>query len=137
MWFTGLLIVIWDFIVLPFRFVKGTFEWLGQIGTERTVSAVGDPELPFLNWMVVAGRVVVTLFAIILLAVVVIGGMVVMARDAGAGLAVLFLGPIFIWALVWFFGIWLESISLFARIARHLHNMANELNGLRTDLRRE
>jgi hypothetical protein len=56
MWLSGVWIIIWDFIVLPFRFIRDTFQWLGEIGEAKSVNVIGDPELPFLNWVVAAWR---------------------------------------------------------------------------------
>ena len=135
MWITGLFIVIWDFFVLPYRFIRDTFGWLSKIGAEGSVSVVGDPEFPFLNWTVVAGRAVVTILALLGLAFVIIGGFIVLADSAGTGIFFLLIGPLYIWLIVWFYAISLEFIYLFVRIPGHLNNVVVELKELRNDLR--
>jgi len=136
MWFMGILIIIWDFIVLPFRFIRDTFRWLGEVGERRSVSAEGDPELPFLNWIVVAGRAVLTLSALIGLIVAFIAGIVVLAQaDDGSGAGLLFwvLGLLYIWGLVWAFAIYLELLYVVVRVPGQMHNILEEVKGLRAD----
>ena len=133
MWFMGCLIVIWDFIVLPFRFIRDTFRWLGEIGERRSVSAIGDPELPFLNWTAVAGRALLTLGALIGLAVAFIVGLVIMAGGEAGGFLFWVLGPLYVWALVWAFALYLELLYVVIRVPGQMNSMLEEIKGLRAD----
>ncbi len=133
MWFMGCLIVIWDFIVLPFRFIRDTFRWLGEIGERRSVSAIGDPELPFLNWTAVAGRALLTLGALIGLAVAFIVGLVIMAGGEAGGFLFWVLGPLYVWALVWAFALYLELLYVVIRLPGQMNSMLEEIKGLRAD----
>ncbi len=133
MWFMGCLIVIWDFIVLPFRFIRDTFRWLGEIGERRSVNAIGDPELPFLNWTAVAGRALLTLGALIGLAAAFIVGLVIMAGGEAGGFLFWVLGPLYVWVLVWAFALYLELLYVVIRVPGQMHSMLEEIKGLRAD----
>ena len=135
MWFKGCLIVIWDFIVLPFRFIRDTFRWLGEIGERRSVSAIGDPELPFLNWTAVAGRALLTLGALVGLVAAFIVGLVIMAGGEAGGFLFWVLGPLYVWVLVWGFALYLELLYVVIRVPGQMHSMLEEIKGLRADQR--
>ena len=140
MWLSGIWVIVWDFIVLPFRFIRETFHWLGEIGEAKSVNVIGDPELPFLNWVVASGRALLTIFAIIGMALAFIFGVLTLAAadsgsEAAIGLLVLVLAPLYVWALVWAFALLLEGAYITARVMGQLSSMVNELKGLRGDLR--
>ena len=59
--FKGLLIVIVSFFTLPIRFIRQTFEVLAQIGVQGSVTPAGEERIPFLNWSLASGRVVLLL----------------------------------------------------------------------------
>ncbi len=139
MWLSGVWIIIWDFIVLPFRFIRDTFRWLGEIGEAKSVNVIGDPELPFLNWVVAAGRALLTLFAVIGMVLALIFSITILAAadsgsEAAIGLLVFILAPLYVWALVWAFALLLEGVYITARVMGQLSSMVNELRGLRSEL---
>ena len=109
---TGFLRIVGSFFSLPFLFVKNTFAFLDRVGKEGFQKASGDESIPFLNWMFLAGRVLIVGVA----AVIVVATAILMlsgyGSDAGDFILGLILGAVLAFVWIWICALWLEILSL-------------------------
>jgi hypothetical protein len=120
----GFVIVLISFFTLPFRFVGGVWRELSEIGRRKSVVLEGSEELPLLNWLLVLGRSLVAITAILSYLLIVIAG----ASDGGSSmvLAIIF-GPLLSMAIIWFYGVILEFVSLQIVVARNSRSILETL----------
>ncbi len=103
--FKGFLKVIGSFFSLPFLFVKNTFVFLEKIGRDGLQNESSDENIPFLNWLFAAGRVLIVAIAIFIL----VGTMIVMNQE---GILGVFAGVLIAFTWIWLSALWLEMLSL-------------------------
>ena len=111
----GVLVLIGSFFTLPVRWIRQTGSTLAEIGERRSVVVEESEDVPLLNWLVVCGRLVIAVAAILVYLAIIIAAISAAISDdngaAGIILAVLF-GWIPSILLLWFLGVWLELVSL-------------------------
>jgi hypothetical protein len=81
----------------------------------------------------VAGRALLTLGALVGLAAAFIVGLVIMAGGEAGGFLFWVLGPLYVWVLVWAFALYLELLYVVIRVPGQMHNILEEVKGLRAD----
>lgn len=111
----GILVLIGSFFTLPVRWIKETGSRLAEIGERRSVVVEQTEDVPLLSWLLVCGRMVIALAAILVYpAIIIIAIVAAISDDNGAGgiiVAILF-GWIPAILLLWVLGVWLELVSL-------------------------
>ena len=68
----GFIIVLISFFTLPFRFIRQSWSELSEIGRKKSVTLEGAEELPLLNWLLVLGRALISIGAILIYIFVII-----------------------------------------------------------------
>jgi hypothetical protein len=106
----GFIIVLISFFTLPFRFIRQIWSELSEIGRKKSVTLEGAEELPLLNWLLVLGRALISIGAILAYIFLIIAAA---ASDSGGAivLAIIF-GPLLSIVIIWFYGVFLELLSL-------------------------
>ena len=61
----GILVLIGSFFTLPVRWIKETGSRLAEIGERRSVVVEQTEDVPLLSWLLVCGRMVIALAAIL------------------------------------------------------------------------
>ncbi|MCL6552687.1 MAG: hypothetical protein K6W08_06160 [Firmicutes bacterium] len=124
---SGLWIVVASFVRLPFAYVLGTKAALAEIGVRGGLPAGRDEDLPFLNWLLVAGRILIAVVALAIVAVFAALALVALRQGAGPFLGGLVTGVLAAFAWVWVAGLALESLSLTIVIANNTREMVHLL----------
>jgi hypothetical protein len=125
----GLWIVVASFIRLPFAYVWGTKARLVEIGARGGLPAGRDEELPFLNWLLVAGRILIAAVALGIAAVFAVLALLGLRQGVGPFLGGLVTGLVAAFVWVWGAGLALESLSLTIVIANNTREMVHLLRG--------
>ena len=108
----GFIIVLISFFTLPFRFIRQSWSELSEIGRKKSVTLEGAEELPLLNWLLVLGRALISIGAILIYIFLII---VAAASDDDSGAAIILaiiFGPLLSIGFIWFYGVFLELLSL-------------------------
>ncbi|MDR7532648.1 MAG: hypothetical protein QN183_08045 [Armatimonadota bacterium] len=124
---SGLWIVIASFVRLPFTYVWGTGARLAEIGARGGLPAGRDEDLPFLNWLLVAGRILIAVVALAVAAVFAVLALWALRQGVGPFLGGLVTGALAAFAWVWVAGLALESLSLTIVIANNTREMVHLL----------
>lgn len=124
---SGLWIVIVSFVRLPVTYVLGTGAKLAEIGAQGSLGGGREESLPFLNWLLVAGRILIAVAALAILVVFVFIGLFGLQKGLGAFLGSLLLGGLVAFAWVWLAGLLLESLSLTVVIANNTREIVEVL----------
>lgn len=123
----GLWIVVVSFVRLPFKYVLGTGAKLAEIGEQGALPEGREGNLPFLNWLLVAGRILISVVAVGILVVFAIISLFALRQGLGAFLGGLLSGVLVAFAWVWVAGLVLESLSLTIVIANNTREIAEVL----------
>jgi hypothetical protein len=112
----GFIIILISFFTLPFTFLRRSWDELSEIGRKQSVDVDGAAELPFLSWLLVLGRSLVAIGAVLLYLFVVLAGA---ADDGDTFVLALLFGPVLSIAFIWVYGLLLEFISLQILVAKN------------------
>lgn len=107
----GILVLIGSFFTLPVRWIKETGSRLAEIGERRSVVVEQTEDVPLLSWLLVCGRMVIAVAAILVYVAIIVVAISDDDRAGGIILAVLF-GWIPAILLLWVGGVSLELMSL-------------------------
>ena len=120
----GLFLIAARFFTLPLSFVADAFRLLARIGERGSVEESVEPDLPFISWFVAAGRVLVTLSALLGFLV-----LLVLALDTGGtgGLVLLLLAVIGTSAWIWIWALVMEETYLAMLVVRNTRRSAEAL----------
>jgi len=123
----GFVVVLISFFTLPFRFVRQSWDELSEIGRRKSVVISGAEELPLLNWLLVLGRALISLGAVLLYIFIIIA-----AATSNSGAAIIFaiiFGPLLSILMIWFYGALLELISLQIVLVRNSRQILETMKG--------
>ena len=114
----GFVVVLISFFTPPFRFIRRSWSELSEIGRKRTVEVEGAEEVPLLNWLLVLGRALITIGAVLIYVILIIASAA--SDDSGGAviLAIIF-GPLASIAFIWVYGAILELLSLQILLVRN------------------
>ncbi|MDR7486167.1 MAG: hypothetical protein QN187_12630 [Armatimonadota bacterium] len=128
---SGLWIVVVSFVRLPVAYVLGTGAKLAEIGAQGGLPGGREESLPFLNWLLVAGRILIAAAALAILVVFVFIGLFGLQKGLGAFLGSIVSGGLVAFAWVWAAALLLESLSLTVVIANNTRETAEVLRAQR------
>lgn len=116
----GFIIVLVSYFILPFKFMTRSYRELSEIGRRGRVDIDDNDELPLLNWVLVLGRCLISVGAVLFYLFLILAAASADDENSGAAmvLAILF-GPLLVIAFIWFWGLFLEFISLQIVVARN------------------
>ena len=108
----GFIIVLISFFTLPFRFIRQSWSELSEIGRNRSVELEGAEELPLLNWLLVLGRALISIGAILIYIFLIILAAASGDDSGGAIVLTIIFGPLLSILFIWFYGVLIELLSL-------------------------
>jgi hypothetical protein len=138
LFFRGIWIVIKSFFSLPYGFVTDTFAVIKKIGKERNIPFESS-DVPFLNWLLTTGRVIITLISFVIIFIAFIIGIAALISGGGRysdrNIISSFFGMIFIWILgiigafiqIWVSALCLELVSLTVLLVNNTKRITNLL----------
>jgi hypothetical protein len=113
----GFVVVLISFFTLPLRFIRRSWSELSEIGRRRSVQVEGGEDIPLLNWLLVLGRALISIGAVLVYIIMVIAAA---ASDSGGAVVLtIIFGPLVSFAIIWFYGIILELLSLQILVVRN------------------
>ena len=135
--FKGLLIVIVSFFTLPIRFIRQTFEALAQIGAQGSVTPTGEERIPFLNWLLASGRVVLLLIGALQIVITPFlsgwqsrGFFGTSEFSFSSFLGGIVLGAIWAFLTIWWGAVLLELLSLAILLVNNTRDTVKALSGM-------
>lgn len=137
--FTGLLILVTSFFLMPLKTLKITRQQLREL-SERGDPGIRDTEVPHLTWLGIAGHFVASLAIILLIIAGIVKGLLSLqhmeysyryfnysTKDALWGLLVNSIGGVFAAiAANWVIMIWLELMLLLVNIANNIKKLSDK-----------
>jgi len=114
----GFTIVLVSFYTLPVKFLKRSWNELSEIGRTHSVDVADEEDLPFLSWLLVLGRSLVSIGAVLLYPVLILAAAAGQNSGRAIVLAIIF-GPLVSMAFIWFYGLALEFLSLLIGLVRN------------------
>lgn len=125
----GFIIVLFSFFTLPVQFLKRSWDELSGIGRKHSVDVDGSAELPFLNWLLVLGRSIIAIFAILFYIFLIIAAASAKENAGSKVVLAIIFGPLLSFAFIWFYGMLLEFISLQILVAKNTRLTYEALRG--------
>jgi hypothetical protein len=121
----GFVVIVVSFFTLPVQYLRKSWSELSEVGERRVVSEQEDEQLPLLNWLLVAGRMVIAISAILVYVFLVLSAAFSESTSAFV-LAILF-GWLLSVGLIWLWGMMLELISLQIVLVQNTREIRNEV----------
>ncbi|MBI2862625.1 MAG: hypothetical protein HYX89_07385 [Chloroflexi bacterium] len=120
----GVWIVIVSFFVLPWRFLQDTSRMLGEIGRAGSFADTSGEQNPFLSWFAVAGKLAISISALLWLVGVIIAGI---GQGVGGFVLSLIVGLVGAFVGIWLLALWRELVLLVFYIDRNTRKAAELL----------
>ncbi len=121
----GFVVIVISFFTLPFQFLRRSWTELSEVGERRSVAEQEDEQLPQLNWLLVAGRMVIAIAAILLYVFIILSAAFSESTSALV-LAILF-GWLVSVVVIWVNGLLLELISLQIVLVQNTREILSEV----------
>jgi hypothetical protein len=116
----GFIVVLISFFTLPFKFMARSHRELSEIGRRGKVEVDDLEELPLLTWLLVLGRCLVSIGAVLTYLFLILAASASDSENSSAAVvAAIIFGPLASIAVIWFYGLLLEFISLQVVVARN------------------
>jgi len=127
----GFVVVLISFFTLPFRFIQQSWSELSEIGRKKTVELEGAEELPLLSWLIVLGRALISIGAILIYIFLIIAAAASGDNSGGAVVLAIIFGPLASILFIWYLGVVLELLSLMIVLARNTRRILDAVEGKR------
>jgi hypothetical protein len=115
----GFVVVLISFFTLPLRFIQQSWAELSEIGRKKAVELEGAEELPLLSWLIVLGRALISIGAVLIYIFLIIAAAASGDDSAGAVVLAIIFGPLVSILFIWYLGVVLELLSLMIVLARN------------------
>ncbi|HXK34580.1 MAG TPA: hypothetical protein VNM91_11280 [Dehalococcoidia bacterium] len=125
----GFFIVVVSFFTLPIKFLKRAWDELAAIGKRGSVELDDSDDLPFLSWLLILGRSLIALGAVLLYLLVILAASSSEDNAAAAVVLAILFGPLLSLVFIWLYGMLLEFISVQILVARNTRLTAEALRG--------
>jgi hypothetical protein len=124
----GLVIVVISFFTLPVKFLANSWRELSDIGRAGRVDVDQGDNLPLLSWVLVLGRALVAIGAVLIYLFIILAAAASEGGGAAAILAIIF-GPLVSLVFIWIYGLFMEILSLQILVVRNTRKTYEALGG--------
>jgi hypothetical protein len=115
----GIFIVISSFFSLPYTFLGDIFQELRELSIKGRINS-DDNGLPFTGWLLIAGKLLITVIALLWLVIGFIFGVSAMFKNQGlAGIGSIFFTALGTFCFIWLANVFLELLSISLVIAKN------------------